>query len=234
MTRQLLNDHDPTKQATADPVRDQQQGRRHRGHRPQPGSHLPDDQEGRRRPGSRWSCSTPGVSNWQQCGGMSYFGQDESIAGRRGGQAARVRGRQEGAVRPAGAGPGPARGPVRRGEAGPRLGGNDGKALRERHRQLRRSCPRIAAKLNQDKSIDYVITLGAPIALIALQSIGQANSTRQAGHLRHQPAPIAKIKSGAGASGPWTSSRSCRATSPSTRCGCSRSTATSSAVARRC
>ena len=66
-----------------------------------------------------------GVSNWQQCGGMAYFGQDETIAGDRGGQAARVGGRQEGAVRPAGAGPGPARGPVRRGEAGPRLRGHD-------------------------------------------------------------------------------------------------------------
>lgn len=34
----------------------------------------------------------------------------------------------------------------------------------------------IQAKLSQDKSIDHVITLGAPIALAAVQSIKQANS----------------------------------------------------------
>ena len=34
----------------------------------------------------------------------------------------------------------------------------------------------ITAKLQQDPTIDYIVTLGAPIALAALDSIGQANS----------------------------------------------------------
>ena len=60
-----------------------------------------------------------GVGNWQQCGGMEYFGQDEAIAGARGGQAARHGRRQARPVRPAGHRPGPAGGPVRGCAEGP-------------------------------------------------------------------------------------------------------------------
>ncbi len=35
----------------------------------------------------------------------------------------------------------------------------------------------IGAKLQQDPSIDYVVTLGAPIAVAAIDAVGQANST---------------------------------------------------------
>jgi simple sugar transport system substrate-binding protein len=55
----------------------------------------------------------------------------------------------------------------------------------------------ITAKLRQDKSIDAVITLGAPIALIAIQSIAAANSSAKLYTFDTNAAEIAKIKSGA-------------------------------------
>ena len=54
----------------------------------------------------------------------------------------------------------------------------------------------ITAKLRQDKSIDHVLTLGAPIALIALQSVSQANSDAKVVTFDTNPALVAKIKSG--------------------------------------
>jgi simple sugar transport system substrate-binding protein len=36
----------------------------------------------------------------------------------------------------------------------------------------------LAAKLAQDKSIDWIVTLGAPIAMAALQSMQQAGATK--------------------------------------------------------
>jgi hypothetical protein len=45
-----------------------------------------------------------GVSNWQQCGGMSFFGQDESIAGLAAGKRLASEGAKKVLVRPAGAG----------------------------------------------------------------------------------------------------------------------------------
>ena len=44
----------------------------------------------------------------------------------------------------------------------------------------------MSAKLTQDKNIDAVITLGAPVALVAINAISQAQEQRQALHLRHQ------------------------------------------------
>ena len=45
----------------------------------------------------------------------------------------------------------------------------------------------MSAKLSQDKSIDHVITLGAPVALVALQADQPGEQQRQGGHVRHQP-----------------------------------------------
>ncbi len=44
----------------------------------------------------------------------------------------------------------------------------------------------ITAKLQQDPSVDYVVTLGAPFALTAVQSAKQRRQHRQDRHLRHQ------------------------------------------------
>ena len=54
----------------------------------------------------------------------------------------------------------------------------------------------ITAKLRQDKNIDHVLTLGAPVALVALQSVSQANSNAKVVTFDTNPALVAKIKSG--------------------------------------
>ena len=54
----------------------------------------------------------------------------------------------------------------------------------------------MSAKLSQDKNIDHVITLGAPVALVALQAVGQANSSAKVVTFDTNPALVQKIKSG--------------------------------------
>lgn len=117
-----------------------------------------------------------GFGDWRKAGAMMYFGQDEAIAG----EAAGRRLSQEGAKkvlcviqfqgqvqlesRCAG---------VKKGFSGSTVktyvNGSD----------LVSVTSDIQAKLQQDKSIDHIVTLGAPIALAAVQSVQQANSSAQ-------------------------------------------------------
>jgi simple sugar transport system substrate-binding protein len=54
----------------------------------------------------------------------------------------------------------------------------------------------IAAKLAQDKSIDFIVTLGAGVALAAIDAIKDANSTAKLGTFDFNPQIPPKIKSG--------------------------------------
>jgi simple sugar transport system substrate-binding protein len=54
----------------------------------------------------------------------------------------------------------------------------------------------ITAKLQQDKSIDYVVTLGAQFALTALKSVGAAGSTAKVATFDTNKDLVAKIKDG--------------------------------------
>ncbi len=117
-----------------------------------------------------------GVSDWKKTGALMYFGQDESVAG----EAAGARLAQEGAknvlcvvqeqgqvqleARCAG---------VAKGFSG------TNQKLYVNGRDLPSVRSTITAKLQQDPSIDRVITLGAPIALAAVQSVKDAGSKAQ-------------------------------------------------------
>lgn len=88
----------------------------------------------------------------------------------------------------------------------------------------------LTAKLKQDSSIDYVVTLGAPFALTAVQSVSDAAARRRSRpstSTRNSSAPSRAATS----SSRWTSSPTCRVTSPSTACGSTRTTATTAAAA---
>jgi simple sugar transport system substrate-binding protein len=137
-----------------------------------------------------------GVSNWQQCGGMEYFGQDETIAGIAAGKrlaqagakhvlcVLQAQGQVQLEARCAGVKQG-------LGSEGTMtklyVNGTDNSAMQST----------MTAKLTQDKSIDAVITLGAPVALIAIQSIQSANSSAKLYTFDTNPAEISKIRSGA-------------------------------------
>lgn len=114
-----------------------------------------------------------GVDDWRQTGALMYFGQDETVAGEAAGQRLSQDGakhvlcvvQEQGQVqlesRCAG---------VKKGFSG------QTDKLYVNGRDITAVTSTIAAKLQQDPSIDYVITLGAPFALAAVQSVQNASS----------------------------------------------------------
>ncbi|MDX3752885.1 sugar ABC transporter substrate-binding protein [Streptomyces sp. AK08-02] len=114
-----------------------------------------------------------GLDDWKKLGMLEYFGQDENIAGQAFGERLNQLGakhalcvvQEQGHValeaRCAG---------LKKGFTGKTdnlyVNGTDMPSVKST----------ITAKLNQDKSIDEVITLGAPFALTAIQSVSDANS----------------------------------------------------------
>jgi len=136
-----------------------------------------------------------GVGNWQQCGGMEYFGQDESIAGLAAGKrlatanakhvlcVLQEQGQVQLEARCAG---------VQKG-----LGSATMTKLYVNGRNQSAVLSSLTAKLTQDKTIDAVITLGSPEALTAVQAIPAAHSTAKLYTFDTNAAEIAKIKSGA-------------------------------------
>jgi len=137
-----------------------------------------------------------GVANWQQCGGMEYFGQDESIAGLAAGKRLAAAGAKhvlcvlqaQGQVQLEARCTGVQQG---LGSAGTMtklyVNGTSNPAM----------LSSMTAKLTQDKTIDAVITLGAPVALVAIQSLQAAHSSAKLYTFDTNAAEIAKIKSGA-------------------------------------
>jgi simple sugar transport system substrate-binding protein len=137
-----------------------------------------------------------GFANWQQCGAMEYFGQDETIAGIAAGQriaktgakhvlcVVQTQGQIQLEERCAGVKQG-------FGSAGTvtkmYVNGTDNAAM----------LSSMTAKLTQDKSIDAIILLSAPVALIALQAESTAHSNAKVYTFDLNAALVAKIKSGA-------------------------------------
>ncbi len=137
-----------------------------------------------------------GVANWQQCGGMEYFGQDESLAGLAAGKRLAAAGAKHvlcvlqatGQVQLEARCAGVLKG---LGSATTMskvyVNGTDNAAM----------LSSMTAKLTQDKTIDAVITLGAPVALVAIQAISSAKSSAKLYTFDTNAVEISKIKSGA-------------------------------------
>jgi simple sugar transport system substrate-binding protein len=137
-----------------------------------------------------------GVANWQECGGMEFFGQDESIAGVAAGKRLAEAGAKhvlcvlqaQGQVQLEARCAGVKQGLGSEGDMTKLyVNGTDNSAM----------LTTMKAKLAQDKSIDAVITLGAPIALVAIQAIQGASSSAKLYTFDTNAAEIAKIRSGA-------------------------------------
>lgn len=136
-----------------------------------------------------------GVANWQQCGGMEYFGQDESIAGLAAGKRLATAGAKhvlcvlqaQGQVQLEARCTGVQQGLGSEGTMSKLyVNGTDNSAM----------LSSMTAKLTQDKTIDAVITLGAPVALVAIQAIQAAHSNAKLYTFDTNAAEIAKIKDG--------------------------------------
>ena len=137
-----------------------------------------------------------GINNWQQCGGMEYFGSDETVAGTAAGKRLAATGAKhvlcvlqaQGQVQLEARCTGVQKGLGSEGTmAKLYVNGTDNAAMQSS----------MNAKLTQDKSVDAVITLGAPVALVAINSIQQAHSSAKLYTFDTNAALISKVKSGA-------------------------------------
>jgi simple sugar transport system substrate-binding protein len=137
-----------------------------------------------------------GYSNFQSCGGMEYFGQDEMIAGVAGGKRLAAAGKKD--VLCVLQSQGQAQLEARC--AGVKQGlGSEGTMTKLYVNGTDNSAvlSSLSAELTRNKNYDAVITLAAPIALIAIQALQQAHSTAKLYTFDTNAAEIAKIKSGA-------------------------------------
>jgi simple sugar transport system substrate-binding protein len=137
-----------------------------------------------------------GINNWQSCGAMEYFGSDENVAGTAAGKRLAAAGKKnvlcvlqaQGQVQ------------LEARCAGVQAGlGSEGTMTKLYVNGTDNSAmlSTMSAKLTQNKNIDAVITLGAPVALVAVNAISQAHSNAKLYTFDTNAAEIAKIKSGA-------------------------------------
>ncbi len=136
-----------------------------------------------------------GYSNYQTCGGMEYFGQDEQVAGVAAGKRLAAAGKKN--VLCVEQMQGQAQLEARC--AGVKIGlGSEGtmSKLYVKGTDSSAVLSSLSAELTRNKSIDAVITLGAQFALIAIQSLQQAHSSAKLYTFDTSAAEIAKIKSG--------------------------------------
>jgi simple sugar transport system substrate-binding protein len=134
-----------------------------------------------------------GIGSFQDSGVLSYFGSDESLAGETGGKRAAADGAKhvlcvvqfQGQVQLEARCSG-----VQKGFGGKYdkiyVNGSDLPSVKST----------ISAKLKQDPSIDYIITLGAPIALNAIDAMKEAGSKARLGTFDFNPQIPPKIQSG--------------------------------------
>lgn len=134
-----------------------------------------------------------GFDNWKSMGVQEYFGQDEKLAGITAGERLTKDGakkvvcviQEQGQValesRCAG---------VKQGFKGP------SEILNVNSKDMPSVEATITAKLQQDPSVDYVVALGAPIALAAAQSVGNAGSSAKIVTFDTNAALVDAIKAG--------------------------------------
>ncbi len=134
-----------------------------------------------------------GFDDWKAMGVQEYFGQDEKLAGVAAGERLNKDGakkvicviQEQGQValesRCAG---------VKEGFKG------QSEILNVNSKDMPSVESTITAKLQQDKSVDHVVALGAPIALAAVQSVGNAGSSAQVVTFDTNAALVDAIKKG--------------------------------------
>ncbi|MDX3451778.1 substrate-binding domain-containing protein [Streptomyces sp. ME02-8801-2C] len=114
-----------------------------------------------------------GLSDWKKLGLQQFFGQDETVAGEAFGKKLNELGskkavcvvQEQGNV-----------GLTQRCDGVKKTFTGTLETLNVNGTDMPSVKSTITAKLNQDKAIDYVVALGAPYALTAVQSVGDANS----------------------------------------------------------
>jgi simple sugar transport system substrate-binding protein len=134
-----------------------------------------------------------GIDDWQAAGAKAYFGQDEQISGEAAGKKLAADGakkvicviQDQGNVA------------LESRCAGVKAGfGGAVENLNVNGTDLPSVQSTITAKLQQDPAVDYVVTLGAPIALTAVESAKNAGSTAEIGTFDTNAQLVDAIKDG--------------------------------------
>jgi simple sugar transport system substrate-binding protein len=135
-----------------------------------------------------------GIDQWKDLGALEYFGQDEKLAGETAGKRLAAEGaknvicviQEQGSVA------------LEARCAGVKAGFTGGTVtnLNVTGTDLPSVESTIGAKLQQDPSIDYIVTLGAPIALTAVKSVGDTSSKAKIGTFDTNAALVAAVKDG--------------------------------------
>ncbi len=168
-----------------------------------------------------------GLSDWKDLGLLEFFGQDESVAGEAFGKKLNEVGaknavcvvHEQGNV-----------GLTQRCDGVKKTFEGETQILNVNGTDMPSVKSTITAKLKQDSSIDYVVTLGAPFAPTAVQSVEEVGSEAKVATFDLNKELTGAVKA-ATSSSRWTSSPTSRATSRSTACGSTRTTATTAAAA---
>jgi simple sugar transport system substrate-binding protein len=188
-------DPDPTKQATLiqDAINSHVNGIAVTD--PNPGALCPTIQKAKAA-GIPVTMFNAGSANWQQCGAMDYFGQDETIAGVAAGKRLAAAGKKNVLCVLH------AQGQVQLEDrcAGVKQGlGSEGTMtkLYVNGESPSDELSTMTAALTKDKNTDAVITLDAQVALNALQALQAAHSSAKLYTFDTNAESIAKIKSGA-------------------------------------
>ena len=194
VTVNYSNNDDPTKQATLiqDAINSKVDGLAVTD--PNPGALCPQIQKAKAA-GIPVVMFNAGYLNYQTCGGMEYFGQDEQIAGVAAGKRLAAAGKKnvlcvlqaQGQAQLEARCAGVKQGLGSEGTMSKLyVNGTDNAAV----------LSSMTAELTRSKSTDAVITLGAQFALIAVQALNQAHSSAKLYTFDTSAPEIAKIKSG--------------------------------------
>jgi len=138
-----------------------------------------------------------GFDDYADSGALSYFGSNESLAGETGGKRAAESGAKHVLCIPQAQGHVALEARCNGVEKGAKAGGAKYTKIYVNELDMPSVRSTIAAKLRQDKSVDYVIVLGAQIALTAIESIKEAGSSAKLATFDSNPQIIEPIKSGA-------------------------------------
>jgi simple sugar transport system substrate-binding protein len=134
-----------------------------------------------------------GIAAWKALGVMEYFGQDEAIAGQAAGERFTYKGAQNAVCvihEPGHVGLEARCDGLARGFTGKTqrlyVDGVDKETVKRA----------VMAKLQQDFSIDRILTLGAPMALAALEAVAESNSYARVATFDTNPGVVDAIKNG--------------------------------------
>lgn len=133
-----------------------------------------------------------GISQYKELGALMYFGSDEDVAGK----AVGARITEAGAKHPLCVIQEQGSVALEARCAGVKAQAPGTENIQVDGKDIPSVTSTIAAKLQQDPTIDYVVTLGAPIALASLQSVQQSNSKATVVTFDLNADVAAKIKDG--------------------------------------